>query len=151
MRNFSVSWTTGSTNHRTSYCSIVDHTKSEQHVASMTHMHTACAKANNEPIKSYAPIARYLMTLNEEKKLRMMHKFEICYVLAREGAAFHKYPAFHECQGLQLGSSYKRSDCVKQFTYYIAEAQRSVSPITLAGELLNGWLNRCRKQLESKK
>ena len=127
MRNFSASWIAGSTNHRSS--SIVDHAKSEQHVASMAHMRTARAKANNEQIESYAPIARYLMTMDEEEKLRMMHKFEICYVLTREGVAFHKYPAFHclaERQGVRLGSSYKRSDCAKQFTYYIAEAQRSV-------------------------
>ena len=39
MRNFSASWITGSTNHRTS--SIVDHAKSEQHVASMAHMRAA--------------------------------------------------------------------------------------------------------------
>ena len=71
----------------------MDHAKSEQHVASMAHMRAARAKANNEPIESYAPIARYLMTMDEEEKLRMMHKFEICYVLAREGVAFHKYPA----------------------------------------------------------
>ena len=127
MRNFSSCWITGSANHRTS--SIVDHARSEQHVASMAHMRTARAKANNEPIESYAPIARYLMTMDEEEKLRMVHKFEICYVLAREGVAFHKYPAFHclaERQGVRLGSSYKRSDCAQQFTYYIAEGQRNV-------------------------
>ena len=50
-------------------------------------------------------------------------------VLAREGVAFHKYPASHclaERQGVRLGSSYKRSESAKQFTYYIAEAQRSM-------------------------
>ena len=93
MRNFSASWITGSTNHRTR--SIVDHAKSEQHVASMAHMRAAHAKANNESIERYAPIARYLMTMDEEEKLRMMHKFEICYVLAREGVTFHKYPVGH--------------------------------------------------------
>lgn len=73
MRNFSASWITGSTNHRTS--SIVDHAKSEQHVASMAHMRATRAKANNESIERYVPIARYLMTMDEEEKLRMMHKF----------------------------------------------------------------------------
>ena len=37
----------------------------------------------------------------------MMHKFEICYVIAREGLAFLKYPALHalaERQGVELGS-----------------------------------------------
>ena len=58
-------WITGSTNHRTS--NIMDRTKSEQHVASMALMCTACTKANKELIKSYAPIARYLMTVGREK------------------------------------------------------------------------------------
>ena len=126
MRNFSDAWITGSTNHKSS--NIVDHAKSEQHVSSMACMRTARAKANNERIESYAPIARYLMTMNEGDKAKMKHKFEISYVLAREGIAFHKYPAFHclaERQGVQLGSTYKGSDSAKLFTYYIAEAQRS--------------------------
>jgi hypothetical protein len=126
MRNFSAAWIAGSTNHKTS--NIVDHAKSEQHVSSMVYMRIAQAKANNEPLESYTPIARCLMMMDEEEKVRMRHKFEISYVLAREGIAFQKYPVFHclaERQGVQLGSTYKRSDCAKLFTYYIAEAQRS--------------------------
>ena len=80
MRNFSASWITGSTNNMSS--SIVDHAKSEQHVTSMAHMRAARAKANNEPVESYAPIARYLMIMDKEEKVRTMHKFEICYVVS---------------------------------------------------------------------
>ena len=49
----------------------------------------------------------------------MKHKFEICYVLARESLPFLKYSGFHslaEQQGVQLSSSYKRSLCAKLFT-----------------------------------
>ena len=55
----------------------------------------------------------------------MMHKFEICYVIARKGLAFLKYPALHalaEWQAVELGSSYKRNDCASLFVHYIAEA-----------------------------
>ena len=60
-------------------------------------------------------------TENEPKKI------EICYVLAREGLAFLKYPAFHalaEWQGVELGSSYKTADNAKLFIHFIAESQR---------------------------
>ena len=33
--------------------------------------------------------------MDATQKVRMMHKFEICYVIAREGLAFLKYPALH--------------------------------------------------------
>ena len=66
--------------------------------------------------------------MDATQKVRMMHKFEICYVIAREGLAFLKYPALHalaERQGVELGSSYKRNDCASLFVHYIAEAQRN--------------------------
>ena len=54
----------------------------------MDQMHTAVAKAKSIPIVSYSPLARSLMTLNSQEKARLMKKFDICYVLAREGIAF---------------------------------------------------------------
>ena len=66
--------------------------------------------------------------MDATQKVRMMHKFEICYVTAREGLAFLKYPALHalaERQGVELGSSYKRNECASLFVHYIAEAQRN--------------------------
>ena len=55
--------------------------------------------------------------------------------MAREGVAFRKYPTFYslaERQGVLLGSAYKVCDCAKFFTYYIAEAQKSVFSQLLA-------------------
>ena len=60
-------------------------------------------------------------------KEKMKRKFEICYVLAREGIAFLKYLTFHalaESQGVNIGSSYQGADCAKTFTHFIAESQR---------------------------
>ena len=59
------------------------------------------------------------------KKERMKYKFEICYVRAREGLAFLKYPLFHalaEQQGVELGSFIKTTDSAKVFTDFIAES-----------------------------
>ena len=54
MRNFSSAWVTGTTNHRTS--NVLDHAKSDQHIASMSRLREERAKAQNAPISSYAPI-----------------------------------------------------------------------------------------------
>ena len=67
------------------------------------------------------------MTLNSQEKARLMKKFDICNVLAREGIAFKKYPSFHELEqkhGVDLGSSYMWADSAKKFTHFIAESQR---------------------------
>ena len=106
----------------------MDQAQSEQHTASLAYHQTATAKATNQPIQSYAPIACCLITMDSCQKTRMLHKFEICYVLAREGLAFLKYPAFHDLavrQGVELGYSYKRNDCAKLIVHFIAEAQRN--------------------------
>ena len=111
MRNFSAAWVTGSTNHRAS--NILDHAKSEQHTASMAYMRANHAKAQGKPVETHAPTAHSLLVLDDSEKRKMTRKFEICYVLAREGLAFLKYPSFHALavhQGVELGSAYKRSD-----------------------------------------
>ena len=126
MRNYSPVWVNRSANQKTS--NIIDHAKSDQHAASLSYQRKAIAKATNQPVESYAPIARCLLVMDATQKVRMMHKFEICYVIAREGLAFLKYPALHalaERQGVELGSSYKRNDCASLFVHYIAEAQRN--------------------------
>ena len=59
---------------------------------------------------------------------KMCKKFDICFVLAKENLAFHKYPAIQELEnrhGVDLGQLYKTKDCAKSFTHYIAESQCS--------------------------
>ena len=65
MRNF-ASWITGSTNHRTS--SIVDHAKSEQHVASMAHMRAARCTVGLFVQKERICQAVYLLHRRSSKK-----------------------------------------------------------------------------------
>ena len=77
-------------------------------------MRTDSAKARNEPVESYAPIASSLLRMEDSEKEKMKRKFEICYVLAREGVAFFKYPTLHalaESQGVDIGSSYRGAEC----------------------------------------
>ena len=41
------------------------------------------------------------MTLDVKELERMKRKFEICYILAREGLVFLKYPASHALVSLE--------------------------------------------------
>ena len=151
MCNFSPAWLAGSTNHKTS--NVLDHAKSEQHVASMARLQEQHARARDLPTSSYAPIVRSLMVLDQREKKRMQHKFEICYVLAREGLAFLKYPVFHalaERQGVELGSSYKTTDSARLFTRSIAESQHQKFCLSLSTastpffQFFDGRVNRRR-------
>lgn len=53
-------------------------------------------------------------------------KFKTCLVIARECLAFLRYPSLHalvECQGTQLGSSYRLPESAEGFTHFTAKAQ----------------------------
>ena len=93
IRNFFATWVTGTTNHRAS--NIVDHAKSEQQAASVAYIRSNHTKAQGKPVEMYTLIVRLLLLLDDCDKQKIRRKFEICYVLAREGLAFLKYPAFH--------------------------------------------------------
>lgn len=75
----------------------------------------------------YAPIARYLLMLEESDRGRMRRKFDLCYLMAKEGIAFEKYSALYELEvrhNVELGGTYKTAPSAKLFTHYIAESQR---------------------------
>ena len=78
----------------------------------MARLREECAKAKGTPTSSYARM------LDEHEKERMLHKIEICYMLAR-GLVFLKYRVFcvpAEWQGVEVGSSYKTNDSARLFT-----------------------------------
>ena len=86
MKNYSSAWVTGTENQRTS--NVLDHVACDQHKAAMSHLRTAQAKASSEPVTSYAPIARALLMLDEPERARMRRKFDVCYLMAKEGITF---------------------------------------------------------------
>ena len=66
------------------------------------------AETQGKHFESYAPIAHSLLVMDEREQRRMKHRFEICYMMARESMVFMKYPslcALAERQGVGLGSS----------------------------------------------
>ena len=93
----------------------------------MSHLRASQARARQEPITSYAPIARSLLVLEESERGRMRRKFDLCYLMAKEGIAFEKYAALYELEArhdVDLGHAYKTAPSAKLFTHYIAESQR---------------------------
>ena len=123
LKNFSRAWIVGSTNQKSS--NVVDHAKSDQHRAAMSRVHVEAAKASNLPVTTYSPLARSLLTMDECTRERMRKKFDVCYLLAKEGLSFRKYPAIHaleERHGVELGFSYKSHEYARKFTHYIADS-----------------------------
>ena len=115
--------------HNRKHSNIIDHATTEQHHAAMNHVRKEAAKASNLLVTSYSPIARRLITVDESVRSRMTKKF--CYVMAKEGMAFKKFPTLHaleERHDVDLGFSYKNAPSAKTFTHYIAESQRQSFP-----------------------
>ena len=86
MKNFSTAWITGSSNQKTS--NIIDHATSEQHGAQVR---AEAAKTSNQPVTTYSPIAHSLLLMDETARGRMKQKFDIFYVIAKEGLGFRNY------------------------------------------------------------
>jgi len=57
----------------------------------MSHLHAEQARARQESVTSYGPIAYSLLILDESERERMQRKFNLCYLMAKEGIAFEKY------------------------------------------------------------
>ena len=95
-KNFSIAWIHGTSNQRTG--SIIDHAKSTQHKAAMAYFKTDQARASDKPVTASSPIARCLMDMDVTARKRTKHKFDICYVMAKEGTAFTKYTALYNLE-----------------------------------------------------
>ena len=104
------------------------------------------AKATNQSITTYSPIACALFTIDRTVKERMIKKFDICFVIAKEGLAFRKYPSLHELEvrhGVDLSFSYKTKTSAAAFTHYIAKSHQqlfvqSVSAVSFYSILIDG-------------
>ena len=85
------------------------------------------AKERNQPLATFAPIVGSLMKLDATSRERLRRKFDLCFVLAKEGIPFTKYAPFHQLEvqhEVDLGLSYTNDVAAKSFTHYIAESQR---------------------------
>ena len=124
MRNYTGVWVAGSTNHKTS--NIVDQATNDQHLTSMQHFDSDRKKARGTSLEDYSPLVQSMTWLFDSEKARLKNIFDFCYMLARESLVFVKYAPIHECQGTNLGKSYKTLASAKVFTHYIAEVRQSI-------------------------
>ena len=143
-KNFSKSWIEGTSNQRTS--NVIDHATSAQHKAAMGNYKAHQARDRNEPLASYAPIASSLVNMDAATKARMKRKFDICFVMAKEGLSFSKYPALFDLESrhdVDLGLAYRNDVAARSFTQFIAESQRrsflqSLSSTNFVSFLMDG-------------
>ena len=134
MKNFSIAWAKGSTNLKIS--NVIDHAKSDVHIASMAHFRDETTRAAGESPLMTSTIGRSLVTLDSTTRVRMNHKFDVCFVMAKEGIAFAKYPsilALESRHGVNFGAAYSTPESAKSFTGYIAESQRQAFLNTVSG------------------
>ena len=87
------------------------------------------ARINKEPVTTYSSVARGLLSpsMDENTKSRIMKKFDISFVIAKECLPFTKYSVMHELEerhGVDLGQAYKTCESAHKFVHYIAESQR---------------------------
>ena len=67
------------------------------------------SKSRSKNAVEYAPIAKALSTLDPDTASKMKRKFEIAYMLCKEGLAFTKMEAVCELEekhGVNLGTGY---------------------------------------------
>ena len=86
VKNFSRAFIEGSINHRTN--SVADHATSYQHEAAMVRYNRDRAKDGNLPADIASPIVCCLLRIDPTTRARMNKRFDVCYLLAKEGVAF---------------------------------------------------------------
>ena len=94
----------------------------------MSRHRAAQAKSSNQPITSFAPVARSLLNLGDT---------DVCYMMAKEGLAFEKYVPICELEerhDVDIGTAYKTAPSASQFTNFIAQSQRNRFLEDLAGK-----------------
>ena len=123
-RNFSDRWIVGANSVRTS--NIRDHARADQHTHAMNLLKKEQAEASGSGSCSFAPIARALSHLPDEKE-QLRRKFDIAYFIALEKLSFRKYPRLCELEarhGVAIGTTYTNEIAGKTFTHFIAESNR---------------------------
>ena len=124
LRSFSAVWISGSTNQKVS--NVVDHATSDIHKVAMERKRAESVKASSGSVALSSAIGRCLSTMDGTTQARMGRKFDVCFVMAKEGIPFTKYPALLQLEqrhAVDLGHAYNTPDSAKLFTGFIAKCQ----------------------------
>ena len=66
----------------------------------MAQLRTTQARASSTPATQYAPIARALLMLSETERIQMGRKFDISYLMVKEGIAPEKFDPYVRLRNL---------------------------------------------------
>ena len=125
LKNFSRACITGSTNQKVS--NVLDHATSEVHKVAMARMRADATKARGESAILTTAIGRSMCGMDSQTRARVIRKFELSYVMAKESIPFAKYPALLQLEqrhGVDIGHAYNTPESAKAFTGFIAKSQR---------------------------
>ena len=102
-------------------------------------------KEHASDICEYSPIAKALSKMDACAEETIKKKFDVAYMLAKEGMAFHKMKPICqllEREGVDLGGGYKNDLACSTFIDYIAREMRNALSQTLKrkGSLVFKWM-----------
>ena len=81
LRNFQMTWITGTTNLKISV--VMEHANSEIHKVAMERLKSISAKAKGESLFASSTPGQSLTTLDVTTQARMKRKFDVCYMMAK--------------------------------------------------------------------
>ena len=84
MRNFQMTWITGTTNQKISV--VMEHASSEVHKVAMGRFKSISAKSKGKSL--FSVIGRSLTTLDATTQAQMRRKFDVRYMMAKENIPF---------------------------------------------------------------
>jgi len=117
MKNYSSAFVTGATNLRS--LNFKDHAKMEMHSKAMSLYRQKTTSSISE-----APIVKAISRMDSALQQRMVRKFEVAYMIVKEGMAFRKMTSLCnliEWQGIDLGEGYKTNVACSTFVDFIAQ------------------------------
>ena len=91
LKTFRRDWIAGSTNQRTS--NLIDHATSDVHKVAMAKLKVERSRASSESADTSTMIGRLLSSMYDKTRERMVNKFDVCYMMAKENLPFTKYPS----------------------------------------------------------
>ena len=117
-RNFSCAFIHGTFNLCTS--AFKDHAKSEMHAMSMRLLR----KEQSSSVTEYSPIAKAMYRMEENVEKQSKRKFDVAYLIAKEGMAFSKMSSLCQLQerhDVRMGVCYKNEVACATFVHYLSQ------------------------------
>ena len=93
----------------------------------MVRLNKDVGKCGSSSAVSNSLFARSMLRIDPSTRARLSKKFDVCYLLAKEGLPFKKYPKILELESRQevdIVLAYRSETSAQAFVHYIAQSQR---------------------------